>query len=220
MPSIVVKDGANADQTVQTLPSVGQKVSSGSLPVVLPSDQAALPTVADGYARIVVGSTITRLANTTAYVAGQVIGGSASANNSANRMILTGISRVAGGTVQIPRIRLYKSNPSLTGLFDIILFRGDPSTALSADAATFTGGTAIGAAASAVRVIGRFQADFSIGIAGTDGAEVGAAPRVGSSIQAAPPSGSSDLYAVIVANSNYTPTSGETFNIVAEVLSY
>lgn len=43
MPSIQVKDANSATQTVNTLPAVGQAASAASLPVVLASDQSAVP---------------------------------------------------------------------------------------------------------------------------------------------------------------------------------
>lgn len=43
MPNIQVKDASGATQTVQTLPAVGQAAAAASLPVVLASDQSAVP---------------------------------------------------------------------------------------------------------------------------------------------------------------------------------
>jgi len=45
MPSISVKDSSEAVVTVQTLPAVGQGIAAASLPVVLASDQSAIPIV-------------------------------------------------------------------------------------------------------------------------------------------------------------------------------
>jgi hypothetical protein len=43
MPSVQVKDASGSTQTVQTLPAVGQSTGANSLPVVLASDQSAVP---------------------------------------------------------------------------------------------------------------------------------------------------------------------------------
>lgn len=52
MPSLVVKDANSANQTIQTLPATGQAPSANSLPVVVASDQGAVPadTVVKGTA--------------------------------------------------------------------------------------------------------------------------------------------------------------------------
>jgi hypothetical protein len=48
MPSIQVKDANSAVQTVQTLPAVGQTTSANSLPVIIASDQSAVPVSLSG----------------------------------------------------------------------------------------------------------------------------------------------------------------------------
>lgn len=48
MPSISVKDATGATQTVQTVPAVGSAASAASLPVVIASDQAAVPVTPAG----------------------------------------------------------------------------------------------------------------------------------------------------------------------------
>ena len=42
-PTLSVKDGNSAAQTVNTLPNAGQTTSANSLPVVLANDQSAVP---------------------------------------------------------------------------------------------------------------------------------------------------------------------------------
>jgi hypothetical protein len=55
MPSITVKDSANADQTVQTLPAVGQGTMAASLPVCIASNQSSIPVTVGNASLAVTG---------------------------------------------------------------------------------------------------------------------------------------------------------------------
>ena len=180
---------------------------------------SGLPVVADSYARIIAGSTIARLANTTAYATGQIIGGSATVASALNIMTFSGVSRTAGGVVRIERARLYKSNVSALGLFQLVLFRASPTLA-AADAGALAGNVAVGNASSATRIVGRINFDMTGAMVGSDGAEVAGLPISGSGILCSPSGSAVDLYGVLIATGAYTPTSAETLSIVLELFAF
>lgn len=55
MPSITVKDNANVDQVVQTLPAVGQGTMAASLPVCIASNQSSIPVTVGNASLAVTG---------------------------------------------------------------------------------------------------------------------------------------------------------------------
>lgn len=55
MPSITVKDSADATQTVQTLPAVGQGTMAASLPVCIASNQSSIPVTVGNASLAVTG---------------------------------------------------------------------------------------------------------------------------------------------------------------------
>lgn len=184
---------------------------------------AAIPTVADGFAKTVVGTTLTRQANTTAYAAGRLIGGSGTTGfdggggSAVNGMTFTGIARTAGGVVRIDRARLYSSNAALVGVLELRLYRAKPTITI-ADTGDIAAGAPVGSANSAARLVGRIQFDKSLGVAGSDGMEIAAAPLYGPIITTLP-SGASDLFGLLVTavgGAGYTPVSGETLSVVLE----
>jgi hypothetical protein len=226
--TINIIDATGATQTVQTLPAVGQKTSSGSLPVTIASDQSSVPvavsgvvaTSADKFAVSIISTTLTRQANATAYSVGQLIGSSATTGLGTSGSIINGFqfasfSRTAGGVIQLNRARLYKSQNTLLGKFELWVFRGIPTVTIG-DTGVVASGVPIGSAGNANRLVGRFSFDMTTGAQGSDGAELGATPISGGSVLTTLPSGSSDLFGILVCTGAYTPVSGETFSVVLE----
>lgn len=215
MPSISVIDGLGAQQLVQTLPSVGQSNKAGSLPIVMASDSDPVATVSVGFAKVVASNNITRLANTTAYTAGQIIGGSATVGFANNGFTFPSAARTAGGVFQINRARLYKSQANALGTFELVLFRAQPTITVG-DAGAFSSGVPLGNSVAASRVVGRFAFDMTTALVGSDGAELAALPMSNSPILVSLPGAAVDLFGIIRSTGAYTPASAETFSVVLE----
>lgn len=198
--------------------SLGIKTAANSLSIA-PASDAQFSTLADTLARTVTSDIITRQANVVQYTAGQLVGGSATAGFTSNGLTFANTSRVTGGVVQINRIRLYKSNPTALGTFEVRFYRAQPTITIG-DAGAVSTGTPVGNSASATRLVGRATFDMTTAAVGSDGAELAALPITGTPILASLPSGASSLFAVIVATAAYTPASGETFSIVLEGYSF
>lgn len=225
-----------------TVPAVGEKLlfrdnsatpaTDGRAPgthIVMGADQTVpsfvlpgnpFPVNVDNYARIISSNIMTRQANTTAYAAGQVIGGSATTGfdgggTSLNGFTFTGFTRVAAGQGRIERIRLFTSVAALSGQFELRLFRGKPTITI-ADAGSFTTGVPVGNATATNRLIGRFSFDLSGGVAGSDGAEVAGVSVSGVPVLFSLPAGASDVFGILVAPVGYAPGIAQTFSFVAE----
>lgn len=156
-------------------------------------------------------SSFTRPANTTAYAAGRLVANSTTAG-SVTPLSFASASRVAGDCFRIERVRLMTSSTSLTtASFIVHFFESSPTVSVGDGAAFDSSGTlsTTGALVYAGNV------PITLTTAGSDGAVGIGVPGVGNGITMAPQSGTT-VYALIEANSAYTPTSGETITVIIE----
>ena len=176
--------------------------SLASLPVnsiYNPSQSEALVTVSSNFVRP---------ANTTAYVAGYLVANSTTAGSVVP--LSFGITPQGGNGFQVQRVRISKTNTSLTNAsFRVHLFEGLPTVTVG-DGAAFNASGVL-STSGAISYLG--AAAITMGVSGIDGAS-------GQLALAAPiitdPSGSSNIYALVEALAAYTPASGETFTVVIE----
>jgi hypothetical protein len=174
-------------------------------------------------------NTITRLANTTAYSAGQLIGGSASTGfdgggTSLNGFTFSSFARFASvadqtAMVRLDRARLYKSQANLLGAFELRIYRAKPTISV-ADAGSAASGVPVGSASVSARLIARFAFDFTTAVQGSDGSELAVTTLTTVPALGSMPIGATDLFGILVATGSYTPTSGETFSVVLEGLTF
>jgi hypothetical protein len=198
--------------------SVRQGNASNFNATVTPASGTVTATSADNYGRVISGTTLTRLPNATPYTAGQIIGASATIGSASNIMSFANIARTTGGVFRIDRARMFKSQTTTLGSFQLVLFRSSPTLA-GADGAAITTSLSVGNSTSTVRVIGRLSFDMTNGLQGIDGVEVGGTPTIGSALEGQCATGSSDIYGILIttpSTGSYTPSSGETISIVLE----
>ena len=195
--------------------SLGIKTAAASMSIA-PASDAQFSSLADTLPRVIASTILTRRATTTAYAAGQLIGGAAAVGFTDNGLTFSNASRVAGGSVQINRVRLYKSQATALGTFEVRIYRAIPATFSIGDTGVAATGISIGNAASNSRLVARAVFDMTTAVLGSDGAELAVLPLTGSPALVSLPSGASDLFAVIVATAAYTPASGETFSVILE----
>lgn len=202
---------AALENTTVTGPLTNAELRASAVPVSISGTVAT----ASGANPVIQSNTIT-LSGAFSYAIGVLIGGSASANNSANRLQFASAAP-AGGSIKIARARLYKSQATNAGGFRLWLFRGDPAAALSANNAAVSTGTAIGNSTATVRLIGRIDFDGPSGTVGSDGAVIIGVPLEGPRIVATLAAGQTDLFGVIECRSPYSGLSGETFSVTLEL---
>lgn len=166
---------------------------------------ASNPLPVGGISALVTGN-FTRPADTTAYAVGDLVANSTTAG-SVTPVSLT-VGRGSSGaaiTGMIRRLRLRKTGTSITNAsFRIHLYRASPTVANGDNAAFSTN--------QAENYVGKV--DIVMDQAFTDGASGNGVPAVGSEINFHV----ATYYALIEARAAYTPTSGETFTLEAEVL--
>jgi hypothetical protein len=151
-------------------------------------------------------TTVTRPANTTAYVVGQLVANSTTAG-SVTALQFTA-SRLAAGSATIRRGRLSKTSTSTTNAaFRLHLFSASPLAPTNGDGGAFV---PVGAA----NYLGAL--DVTSMIACTDGAAGNGAPLIGSDITFALSSGTT-IYGLLEARGAYTPTSSEVFTAYLEI---
>lgn len=151
----------------------------------------------------------TRPADTTPYSSGDVVANSTTAG-SVTPLSLT-VARKNAGTGRILRLRLFKSSASLTNAsFRVHLFRDSPTTTAGDNAAFAT-------AVNGVAKIYIGYVDITIDIAFSDGAAGVGSVSLGPCLSFAAATGSQAIYALLEARAAYTPASGETFTLYAEV---
>lgn len=184
-----------------------------------------------GLARAIVGNTINRRTNTTAYTAGQLIGGSATGGfdggggaTDANGFTFPNFARSPGGMVQLTSLRMFKSQATAAGTTEFLVFRGKPAFTIADAAAITTSGTGVSmgsALATSPRLIARFSLDWTQAVVFADGAELAVIPQRGfPAFGSALPDGTS-LFGIHVARgSGYSPLSGEAFFPVLEGLAF
>ncbi len=169
--------------------------------------------------QIVISNTLARQANTTAYSAGQLIGGAAATGFASNGFTFSNFARGAGGRVRLDRARLYKSQANLLGSFELRVFRAQPTITIG-DTGSFSAGVPIGAGGANARLVARFAFDFTTAVQGSDGSELAATTLSGFPAFVGLPNAGTDLFGLLVATGGYTPLSGETFSAVLEGLAF
>jgi hypothetical protein len=166
---------------------------------------------AKDYAAVLTSNTLTRPADTTAYASGDLVANSTTAG-SVTAFSFTNAARVAAGSLRIDRVRLYKSGTSAANAsFRVHLYNANPSGIANGDNGAWL--------TSIAGYIGAF--DFSAANARvfSNGIEIAGLPLIGSAVVAQLPSGTT-LFALLEARGAYTPVSGETFSIRAEVYRF
>lgn len=156
----------------------------------------------------VAGCVVTRPADTTAYASGDLVANSVTAGSVTPCSITA--ARVNDGTGMIRRVRLTTSSTSLTNAsFRVHFYRSCTITNANGDNAAWS-------TDGALNYIG--AVDITLDKAFTDGAKGIGSPNAGSEINFTPVTGAKTLCALIEARGAYTPTSGETFTLAAELL--
>src|ERR1700730_17091644 len=90
--------------TINTLPNAGQATMANSLSVAIASDQSGFPVTAlSSSAAPNPASTLTRVANTTAYASGQLIG---TTTNGTTCVVPSFVIATSGGGAILARLRL------------------------------------------------------------------------------------------------------------------
>lgn len=147
---------------------------------------------------IVVGSTVTRPADTTAYASGDLVANSTTAG-SVTPISFANVSRGSAKPIQIRRVRLLTSSTSVTNAsFRLHLYKGSGTIVCA------NGDNAAWSTDSAASYLG--FVDITVDKAFTDGAfGVSAATE----INCAPTA--TTLYGLLEARGAYTPTSAGTF---------
>lgn len=191
--------------------AANQSTATTSLGTIATAVQAATPAgtniigaLTNG-GQVVIGSTVTRPANTTAYVVGQLV-----ANNTVAGSVTYPTIAAARGTNLVSvatRCILKKTGTSLpNAIFRVHFYNAQP-TVSNGDGATWLTGSA--------NYLGFF--DVTCTQAFTDAAIGVGIPGSGSMMTFTPASGTSNLYFLIEARAAYTPISGEVFTVSLEV---
>lgn len=157
-------------------------------------------------AMMVPSASFTRPADTTAYSSGDLVANSTTAG-SVTPMQFT-VGRIAGGSGMIRRLRLKKSDATLSGAsFRLHLYNAAPTPSNGDNGAWLTNGLA--------NYIGSL--DVTMDRAFTDGATGTGIPTAGAEVNFLLPSGQI-VYGLLEARAAYTPVSGETFTALLEVI--
>lgn len=148
-------------------------------------------------------ATFNRPADTTAYASGDLVANSTTAGSVAAMTFAIGRVAAAGGMVR--RARLRKSGTSIVNaFFRLHLYSAAPTPSNGDNGAWLTSGAA--------NYVGSI--DIIVDKAFTDGAAGNGVPSVGSEINFT----ATTYYGVLEARGAYTPTSGESFELMLEVL--
>lgn len=184
--------------------ALGQVAMASSFPVVLASNQSAIPSSVPS---VNASAAYAHTASVVAYVFGQLWANNTVAGNvtfgtvtvaKANNQAFT----IIGGTVR-------KSGTVTTNaLFRIHFFNAAPTTSLPDYGAFGTGVTL-------ANWIGAM--DVNTSITGSDGTYGTLAPVVGSSITNTPVSGAQTIYFAVEVRGAYTPVSAETLTVTLAV---
>lgn len=150
-----------------------------------------------------------RPGDTTPYTSGDLVANNVTAGSVVPLTI--GASSKAAGTGRIKRVRLNKTGTSVTNAaFRVHFFRSSPVVANGDNGAISADGNAKGYIGSVDVTVDKV---FSDGAAGTGVATTGAGTEIPFILAA----GQKRLFALIEARGAYTPASGETFTVTAEI---
>lgn len=190
--------------------SIGAAGTNGSVAQSIQgiTNGVPVPTLLDSYACVCISNTITRPADTNVYASGDLVANSTTVG-SVVPFSFTNATRIAAGSGEIQAVRLYKSGTSLTNAnFRVHFYLANMSLTNGDNGAWLT---------PIANYIGSF--DVTCDKAFSDGAEGAGLPTVGMVRRFQLPAGTT-LYALLEARGVYTPTSGETFSIRAEISRY
>jgi hypothetical protein len=164
-------------------------------------------TVAAGFGAVGSAS-FTRTNDTSAYAVGDLVANSTVAASVSAIQIVNAVREV-GGVSRCERLRLQKSGTSITNAsFRIHLYASNPVPSNGDNGAFLT---------PIAGYIGAF--DVTMDRIFTNGATGAGVPMSGSALTFTIPSGTT-LFALIEARGAYTPTSGETFTVIAELYRF
>jgi hypothetical protein len=206
IPTIQVGSG---NQTKVVEPVLLTALTSGGSVVAIKtaSDGSIVQTNASGFGAVSSAS-FSRPADTTAYASGDLVGNSTTAGSVTPVNLLNAVKE-AGGVSRVERIRLSKSGTSITNTsFRVHLYSAAP-TVTNGDNGAFVS-TLSGYIGSYDVTMDRTYSDGAIGI-GTPLALYGAPVFTVAG---------TTLYALIEARAAYTPASGETFTVTAELYRF
>lgn len=150
-----------------------------------------------------------RPADATAYASGDLVANSTTAG-SVTPLSWSTAARYAGGSGQVRRVRLRKSNTTTTNAtFRLHLYTASPTCANGDNAAWSTNRSGY---------LGSIDLDMAGGNGRvfTDAAEVIGVPAVGSEINFV--ATATTVYGLLEARAAYTPASGETFTCELEIV--
>jgi hypothetical protein len=204
--SVQAVAGSDASKATAIQGITGGKAISVAFGSALPAGENHIG--AFGGNLVVVGGSVTRPANTTAYASGQLVANSTTAG-SVTPITIAGAARVNAGTGAIAGVRLSTSSTNLTSAsFRVHFFKVSPTVANgdgAALSANVLGATEIG------------YVDVTVDVAGSDGAKGSAAPAR-NLLYFDTGAATTSLYALIEARGAYTPTSAEVLTVAAEIL--
>ena len=164
-------------------------------------------TIAAGFGAIASASFV-RPADVTAYASGDLVANSTVAGGVV-AVELAGAVREAGGVSRVERVRLRKSGTSITNAsFRVHLYAAAPVPVNGDNGALST---------PIADYIGAF--DVTMDRAFSDGATGTGLPVSGGAMTFTIPAGTT-LYALVEARAAYTPASGETFTVIAELYRF
>lgn len=197
-----VKDASGTTVTRKMLSAVGQDTMTNSPSMAIASDQTPIsvtPLITNP------SSVLTRPANTTAYSAADLIANNTTAGSITVPSVT--IARTSGGNAKLNRLRLLTNKTSGMGSINI-------AVELWSAAPTFTNGDngAYAVATGAANYLGSTQFSFT---QVADGAYA-TAPIVDGPLAIDLASGT-DIYWTAQTLSAFTPASGQTFTLIAEV---
>jgi hypothetical protein len=157
----------------------------------------------------IIGGTITRPADTVAYVAGDLVANSTTAGSVVP--LACAAARINAGTGVVRRARLSTTKTGLAGteVFRIHLFKTAPTVA-NGDNGAFS--------CNGVAAILLGYIDVTMDRIFTDGAKGIGVPAVGSEIMFQAGAGTTNIYALVEARGAYTPISGEVLTVALEVM--
>lgn len=187
-------------------PQGNAQTAQGVFIAGLSGEGAATDALPVGGLGALVTATFNRPADTTAYASGDLVANSTTAGSVTALTLALGREATGyGASSMVRRLRLRKSGTSTTNAsFRVHLYRTSPTPSNGDNGAFLTN--------QAANYIG--AVDVTMNQAFTDGASGNGVPNVGSEINVAVQT----IYALIEARAAYTPVSGETFTLEAEVL--
>jgi hypothetical protein len=205
-PTANITEGSG--KTVNTLPNAGQDTMANSLPVTIASNQSVFPVTSLSSASITnPTSVLTRPANTTAYVANQLIASSTTAGSVVVPSFA--IATSAGGAV-LSRVRLLSN---VTSGWDGV----SVTVRLWTAAPTYTNGDG-GAYAVATGAAG-WIASFLIALSQYGDGAISASQLTAANEMAIKLASGTTIYWDMQIMGAATPISGQTFTLTAELMN-